>query len=90
MIGAQPRIQSVVFTLLMWRRNIPALGFNIMPCDGLALNVARASTGMAMAEKNRNVLLFPSWFRLLSPSQIQDTIKSGNVSFVIIKNNSAW
>ena len=39
----------IYLTILMLRRNIPAMGGNTMPADALAPKVARASAGMVLA-----------------------------------------
>ena len=39
----------IYLTILMLRRNIPAMGGNTMPADALAPKVPRASAGMVLA-----------------------------------------
>ena len=56
-----------------------------MPADALAPKVAKASAGMVLAVYRQHVFLFQSQFHLLESSQIQDTIKNVNISFVIFK-----
>ena len=70
--------------LRCWRWNISALGFNTMPADALAPEVARASTGMVLPVLVRqHVGLLHCEFSLLPLNKIQYLIQ--NASLMVFK-----